>query len=166
MRKINYLIVSIMMLVFASCEKISIDDYSSAIVGWWELVSSDSQDLDLGDGYRWVMEFKDNGTHTHFDNIADYDENGRLIFGTYLYQFQPYYHYWIEEDILCGKDMEDNYCTEFGYPNCECNLNGDSHYTKIIELSNKTLVLELCRDDDRQTATFKRINKPSNIRYR
>ncbi len=157
----------VLVLIFTSCEKVSIEDYPSAIVGWWELVNSNPTDPDLSEGYRWVMEFKDNGMQTHFDNIADYDyEHDRLIFGNTLYQIQPYYDYWIEEDILCGKDMDDDCCTEFGYPNCECNLDGDSHYTKIVELSKKTLVIELCEGDDKVTHTFERINKPSSIRYK
>ena len=156
----------VLALIFTSCEKVSIEDYPSEVVGWWELESSNPQDPDLGNGYRWVMEFKDNGTQTHFDNIEGFDENNRLIFGNTLHQIQPCYDYWIEEDILCGKDIDDNCCTEFGYPNCECNLDGYTHYTKIVELSKKTLVLELCWDDEKQTVTFKRINKPSNIKYR
>ena len=171
MKKTLLAIASVMMLCVTGCDKdssgkVSPEDYPSGIVGWWELVSSNPADPDLGDGYRWVMEFKDNGLQTHFDNIAYDYENDRLIFDNTLHQIQPYYDYWIEEDILCGKDMDDDCCTEFGYPNCECNLDGDSHYTKIRELSKKTLVIEMCDRDDKATLTFERINKPSNIRYK
>ena len=50
----------VLVLIFTSCEKVSIEDYPSAIVGWWELVNSNPTDPDLSEGYRWVMEFKDN----------------------------------------------------------------------------------------------------------
>ena len=64
-------------------------------------------------------------------------------------------------------------CGDFGNPDCQCNIecrdHGSKmcHYTKIVKLTNNDLVLEMhwC-DDDVYTWSFKRISKPSNLKYR
>ena len=163
MRK-TLLLASMLMLVLTSCEKKSIDNYPSSIVGWWEFVSAIPDEEGDNDDYRWVVEFKSDGYYTHFDNIRN--DGG---YGQTLIMVQPYYDYWIENDLLCGKDMEDNYCTEWGYPECECNSecnkHDQCHYTKIKELTKKTLILEVHEHGDIIVYTFKRINEPTNIRY-
>ena len=155
----------VLALTFTSCEKVSINDYPSAIVGWWELVDSYPEDGYLEEGFRMVMEFNASGKYAPFQN-GGRDENGNPVYKQYLFQVQPYYDYWIENDILCDMDKEDDCCSEFGYPNCECNIEGYLHSTKILELGKKNLTIEMCWDKTKTTWKFVKITKPSNLRYR
>ena len=54
MRK-TLLLASMLMLALTSCEKKSIDNYPSSIVGWWEFVSAIPDEEGDNDDYRWVV---------------------------------------------------------------------------------------------------------------
>ena len=164
MRK--FIILTIMIFGLISCEKGSdTNNYSSVIIGWWELVETNPDDSDLSDGLRLVWEFAEDGKQAPFQN-DDYDENGELIFSETLNQVQPYYDYWIEGDILCDKNSKNGDCGEFGNPNCGPNEHGYQHYTKILKLDDQTLVLEICSNVTKNTWKFKKIAKPSNLMYK
>ena len=60
MRK-TLLLASMLMLALTSCEKKSIDNYPSSIVGWWEFVSAIPDEEGDIDDYRWVVAFKSDG---------------------------------------------------------------------------------------------------------
>lgn len=150
MKKTLFAIASFMMLGFASCEKdsdkkIPVEDYPSAIIGFWEIEEylEDGVPDDVPDGYRTVLQFSENDRYTLYDNsdFFAYGPDGKYCTSQKVSSFGSA-TYWVYQDKLFDKRASDWDCWEFGNPNCECNRTGDSHVTKIIELTRSKLVLE------------------------
>lgn len=167
MKKVLLVIASVMMLGFASCEKnpdkkISVEDYPSAIIGLWELESYQENGIldEPGDGYRSVVQFSENGRYTFYDNsdYYAYDSNGEYYTSQKVSSFGSA-TYWVYQDKLFDKRGSDLDCWEFGNPNCECNQAGDTHVTKIIELTQSKLVIEATQEEDVVRMESRRIEK-------
>lgn len=169
MKKLLFLFTLICVLLSTSCDKltseISIEDYPKAIIGRWECIEYTPSDGSMEDGYRWLIEFTSNNIVKMYDNI-DFVNDHVIYSESSLKMFQSNY-YWIKDDRINDKNdpaCSEYYCSEFGNPNCECNLDCDSHldstchYTRIIKLTESDLVFEIVRscDEERTMYTFKK----------
>lgn len=171
-------IASLTMLISTGCDsvvnsKISIEDYSKEIVGFWELETTSDADMNQNDQLRAIIEFAANDVVAFYDNVERVlDPNGYVeyIFSTTSIFRSHFGYYWIIGDLLCDKYNYSEYsCLEFGNPNCECNLHyGISHCTRILEMRRNKLILEVSGMDGHEepfTMTLCRISKPEHISY-
>lgn len=191
MKKTLLAIASVMMLCVTGCDKdssgkVSPEDYPSGIVGWWEFESAVPDEEGMDDGYRWLIEFGSNDVVAMYDNV-DFEDGNVFFSQSSVYMFQ-YQYYWISGDRICDKDAQgydepgsmnvsfaeasEYWCSEFGNPNCECNIeceshrNGSCHYTKIVEMTSDKLVFEMHDCGETTKYKFVRTSKPSKITYK
>ena len=167
MKKVYLSIVTVLLCCFTGCEKTSDNNVPASIVGWWEYIDEESTDSTTPSpkAYRWVVCFDESGFDYMFDNIV-FSEDGDKYYSDTLLEFQRDY-YWIEGDTLCSTSyLYPEECSEFGFPQCECNEDGLNHYCKIVALTSKTLTIEIHSYDDVYAWTFERIEKPSKLKYR
>lgn len=188
--KKTLIIASMMVLcLVAGCDKtsdgkISVEDYSSGILGWWEFDRAVPNTGGTDDGYRWLIEFGNNDVVAMCDNV-DY-EDGHMFYSQSSVNMFQYDYYWISDDRICDKKTRESgsgmnvsfsaaseyRCSEFGNPNCECNQEcdlhqkGSCHYTKIVELTKDKLVFETHDCGELTTYYFVRTVKPSKIKYK
>ena len=191
MKKILIIASMMVLCLVAGCDKtsdgkISVEDYSSGILGWWEFDRAVPNTGGTDDGYRWLIEFGNNDVVAMCDNV-DY-EDGHMFYSQSSVNMFQYDYYWISGDRICDKDAQgydepgsmnvsfaeasEYWCSEFGNLNCECNIeceshrNGSCHYTKIVELTSDKLVFEMHDCGETTKYKFVRTSKPSKITYK